>query len=350
MNRCAALVVALCCSTLPACRPTRIAAPYGVGQGPSVDALLAASAPKLQAVQVSEAKVVANRVLRGNLAFVAQAPARFRGTVGISGNELVTLAFSEAGYGLRYKLDAFPVGFYAGPPSSCAVEALIGIAIDEDDLVALVLGGAPVIAAPYRSAGKGWNSKLGVEVLELSNERYVEELHFVPSGRSWQFVAARLWERKPDGGRGRRLWSLAHEELERVGDTMLPARTRISAPGKRKENLVVINYRKRDTNPAFAAQAGGTAGNGGADDGGDVSPDEGGWGEDDSGGWEGAAPDDEGWEGGGAGPGVTKADAADQPAEPPAPPASEPPTKVPTVFVIDGAGLSARGDLCRTRP
>lgn len=341
MNRCAALVLALCCSTLPACKPTRIAAPYGPGQGPSIETLIAATTPKLQAIQVAEAKVVANRVLRGNLAFVAQAPARFRGTVGISGNELVTLAFTEAGYGLRYKLDAFPAGFYAGPPSSCAVEALLGIAIDEDALVALVLGGAPVIDAPYQSEPKGWNREIGAEVLVLSNARYVEELRFVPNGSVWQFAGARLWERKSDGGRGRQLWSLAQEGLERVGDTMLPTRTRISAPGKRKDNLVVINYRQRDTDPAFAKTSDDAGGEGGADGG---KPDDGGgWGEDDGGGWEGAE-NDEGWEGGGA-----EAAKPAEPAQPKPVPAepTKPRAKIPAVFVIDGAGLGDRGDLCR---
>ena len=43
-----------------------------------------------------------------------------------AGNELVSLAFHEGGYALRYKLDQFPQGFYHGPPHQCAVEAMIG--------------------------------------------------------------------------------------------------------------------------------------------------------------------------------------------------------------------------------
>ena len=120
-----AIVSLVLCATLGAssgCRVRKQPPPYAAGAGPTPELLLGLAAPQVKAMTVPDAKVIANRVLRGNLAFLAQAPARFRGSVQVSGNELVTLAFHEEGYALRYKLDAYPTGFYHGPPSPCAVE------------------------------------------------------------------------------------------------------------------------------------------------------------------------------------------------------------------------------------
>ncbi|MBL8946251.1 MAG: hypothetical protein JNK45_24010 [Myxococcales bacterium] len=326
-----------------ACKPRPTAAPYAPGQGPKAEALIAGAKPQLDAVAVPDAKVIANRVLRGNLAFLAQEPGRFRGSVQVSGNELVTLALTEEGYALRYKLDAFPTGFYHGPPSACAVEALLGVALDAEDLVALVLGGAPVIAEPYEIVEQGWDSAAGREAVTIRNGRFVQRLDFAKLGDTWQFAGSKLWQRKPDGSRGAWIWSLAHEDMARHGDAMLPARTRVLAPGKRKDNLLVIQYKSRDLDPAFAKQAGD---GGNTTDGG--NPTDGGTPTDDGGDdWGGA----DGWEGedGGAWEGAEGAEPKSDPApEPPAqPPAASPKTAAPKVFTIDGTGLGDRGDLCR---
>ncbi|HWB78770.1 MAG TPA: hypothetical protein VG755_27600 [Nannocystaceae bacterium] len=328
-----------------ACRPKPVDAPYAKGEAPTADELLARAAPQLPAIQVPQAKVIANRALRGNLAFLAQAPSRFRGTVGIAGNELVTLAFSEDGYALRYKLDAFPTGFYHGPPASCAVEALIGVAIDESDLVALVLGGAPVIEGPHTILQQRWDGVARHESLELANATHVQALYFRPIEGEWRFVGGQLWQRDANGGKGKRLWQLEHEGLAKTGDYVLPERTKITAPGKRRDNLVVIQYRDRELDPAFAKQSGGEGGasDGGKTDGGDdgTPTDEGGseWGGDD--GWEGEPGEN------------AEADPPAKPPEPEAPPAnadaqpSVDAQPVPKVFHVDATGLSDRGDLCR---
>ncbi|MFO0633698.1 MAG: hypothetical protein U0168_12680 [Nannocystaceae bacterium] len=325
------------------CGHKRISAPYAPGQGPRAQDLLALARPQLDAVAVPDAKVVANRVMRGNLAFLAQAPDRFRGSVQVSGNELVTLAATEVGYALRYKLDAFPAGFYHGPPSSCAIEALLGIAFDLDDLVALVLGGAPLLSEPRETLSQGWDTAGGYEALVVANDRYVESLHFRKQGDGWIYVGGKLWQRKPDGGKGTLLWTLEHEELERHADAVLPARTRIVAPAGKKQNQVVIHYKTRDLQPPFArtqpddgGDGGGSGGSGPSTTGNDTDGgDEGGddWGEDD-GGWENAEP--------AATPEPT---AAPAPTPPPATATAAP--TIPKAFVIDGGGMTDRGDLCR---
>ncbi len=341
----------------PACRPKAIDAPYADGKAPTPAELLARAAPQLPAIQVGQAKVVANRALRGNLAFLAQAPARFRGTVGIAGNELVTLSYTEEGYALRYKLDAFPSGFYHGPPSSCAVEALLGVAIDETDLVALVLGGAPVIEGPHEIVQQRWDRVAGHESLEIANAQHVQALYFRPIEGEWRFVGGALWQRGGDGKKGKRLWTLEHENLAEVGDVVLPERTKIVAPGKRKDNLVTIIYKDRELHPAFAEQAPSSDDGGGKDDG--APTNEGGdWGGGEAG-WE-----TEGGEGGWESEGDTEASGAppDAGAETPKPAPSNPgqaaapgdaaakPTAAPTipkVFHIEPTGLADRGDLCR---
>lgn len=327
------------------CGHKRVHAPYAPGQGPRAQDLLALARPQLEAVAVPDAKIVANRVLRGNLAFLAQSPDRFRGSVQVSGNELVTLAATEAGYALRYKLDAFPAGYYHGPPSSCAMEALLGIAFDVDDLVALVLGGAPLLAEPRETISQGWDTAGGYEALELGNDRYVESLHFRKQGDGWIYVGGKLWQRKPDGGKGTLLWTLEHEELERHADAILPVRTRIVAPAGKKQNQVVIHYKSRDLQPPFArtqpdtgGEGGASGGDGPATTGNDTDGGEGGgddWGEDD-GGWENAESQPE--------PAVAPEPAA-APEPPPATTTAAP--TIPKVFVIDGAGMTDRGDLCR---
>lgn len=366
---------------LAGCRHV-VPAPYARGQEPSPTALLDHTGAQLPALQVSKAKVVANRTQRGNLAFLAQAPGRFRGTVDVAGNELVTLAFHEEGYALRYKLDAFPQGFYSGPPSACAVEALLGVRFDTEGLVDLVLGGAPVIAGPHEVLEQEWDKRGGYERLVLANATLVQELRFGWVGNDWRVMGGQLWERTTTGERGRRLWTVEHLELQPAGNAWLPTKTKVSAPGKRRDDTVVISYKERDTDPAFAKQQGGGDGGDtgedpwGDDDGADGWDDEGGG--DGDGGWEdegAAAPtgedgsgaeDDGGWEDGA--PAATPAEgdatppgegspgdptaapkAAAAPPEPSttAPTAKPAPPKIPPQFQLDPEGLTVRGDLCR---
>lgn len=379
------LCLALGLFALAGCR-TMVPAPYGRGQAPSSAELLEHTGAQLPALQVSKAKVVANRTQRGNLAFLAQAPGRFRGTVDVAGNELVTLAFHEDGYALRYKLDAFPQGFYSGPPSACAVEALLGVSFDTEGLVDLVLGGAPVIPGPHEVLEQKWDKRGGYERLVLANATHVQELRFGWVGNDWRVVGGQLWERTTAGERGRRLWTVEHMELEPAGKAYLPSKTKVSAPGKRKDDTVVITYKERDPDPEFAKQLAGSEGGEtgddpwGDDDGGDGWEDDGGW-EDEGatppagggeGQSEGEAEDDGGWEDGAAPEGGTqpKGTAGGQPKEiaasestetsaapkpePSTPPsASAPPStspskpKIPPQFQLDPSGLTVRGDLCR---
>ncbi|MEM7155834.1 MAG: hypothetical protein AAF799_23490 [Myxococcota bacterium] len=362
---------------LAGCRH-KIPAPYARGQGPVASDLLARTGAQLPALQVSDATVVANRVARGNLAFIAEAPGRFRGTVGLAGNELVTLAFHEQGYALRYKMDAFPPGYYAGPPSDCAVQALLGVSFATEGLVDLVLGGAPVIEAPFEVRDQKWSSKGGYESLTIANDRLVQELRFGWVGNEWRVVGGQLWARNGDGV-GERYWTVEHVDLQAEGEVYLPKKTKVMTPGKRRDVTVVINYKKRDLDPAFAKnrkQAGGKGGDSDPfEEDGDPWEDEGDPWEDEGAEWE------DGAEAAGSaeapaegGPASTEA-TGDQPAEPgseasaaeqapppaeqapppaeqaPPPAAKEPepsgPPPIPPEFSLEPTGLTVRGDLCR---
>jgi hypothetical protein len=376
---------------LTGCR-SLVPAPYARGKAPSSAELLERTGAQLPALQVSKAKVVANRTQRGNLAFLAEAPGRFRGTVDVAGNELVTLAFHEQGYALRYKLDAFPEGFYAGPPSACAVEALLGVRFDTEGLVDLVLGGAPVIEGPHEVLEQKWDRRGGWERLVIANATLVQELRFGWVAGQWRVMGGQLWERQGKE-RGRRLWTVEHIDLEPEGNAYLPTKTKVSTPGKRRDDTVVISYKERDPDPAFAKREGDDTGDGGdtgddpwgEDDGGDPwEEEEGGWegeggqpaggeaeGDEDDGGWEGgedtagtpeaaAKPGEAPKTGDTAKPGeaTTPTDAA-QPGDT-TPPATQPtaarpkakPTKpatptIPPEFQLEPSGLTVRGDLCR---
>jgi hypothetical protein len=107
------------------------------------------------------------------------------------------------------------------------------------------------------------------------------------------------------------VWSLLHEDLRPVASTVLPASTRISRPDGRKDQKVSIKYRSQIPNPDLG-DAGATA----------DAEDEG-WEDEDT-----AAND----EGDGDGDSAAAAPA---------------PAKIPAQFMLDGAGLDPRGDLCR---
>lgn len=300
-----------------ACHAPAVAAPYAAGQAPSPEVLLAAVAPRISALQVSSAKVRINRSPQANLMFLAQKPGRFSGQVQIAGRELVSLAFSEDGYALRnVAADGLPTGYYAGPPADCAIRQLIGVPFAADELIALMLGGAPRIAGPFEVVEQRWDRKLGHEVLRLRTAGAEQELRFAWTDGAWWVAGSTLWLRGADG-RLTRVWSLLHEDLRRIDGTVLPSRTRISRPGGRREERVTITYRKQIPNPDL----------------GEAGPDSG---------------EDEGWEDEDTAAGADGEDGeTGEAAAAEAAPAPAPTSRVPPQFKLDSDGLTPRGDLCR---
>ena len=330
--------------SLSACRG--IDAPYAPGQKPSDTELIAATAPELETLQVPRAKVRQGAGPAANLMLVAQAPKRFSGTIQIAGNELVTLAVNEEAYGLRwiggrYGGEALTPGYYSGPPSRCAVATLLGVDLEPEAFVQLVLGGAPLIEVPRRVVGQRWDRKGGREHLVVRNEHLEQDLAFEWRSGAWQFVEASLWEL---GGADRDartwLWTISHEQLHEVSGHLLPKKTAIRQPGPKGRELVInVSYQKQIANPALGGElssdsppddAGGSGGRGDGDpaNAGDSWED---WDEDgEDGGWESAD---------GSGP---------APESEPGP-GPKPGHGIPPQFVGNPSGLPARGDLCAGR-
>ncbi|MFO7564294.1 MAG: hypothetical protein R6X02_16730 [Enhygromyxa sp.] len=306
--------------------------PYPPGKPPAVADLMAATAPGLRSIQVPRAKVRQGSAPAANLMIVAQAPARFAGTIQVSGNELVTLAVNEDEYGLRWLAgregESLAPGYYSGPPSRCAVATLLGVDLEPEAFVEMVLGGAPLIAGPHEVLDRKWDRRQGRELLTIANDRYRQELAFAWIDSRWQFAAATLWA--TSGGEPVWLWTISHEELHEVGGEILPAKTQIRRPkpSGRGELVVTVTYQKQIPNPSL---------------GGELPPDppideeqppNAGDTWDD---W-----DDEGWEDDGADP----SEAGAKPAAPDTPkPKSQPPT-IPPQFRGNPTGLVPRGDLC----
>ena len=307
----------------PACHPKAVEAPYASGQAPAAELLLAAASPRISSLQVSSAKVRIGRSPAANLMFLAQKPGRFSGQVQLAGRELVSLAFHEQGYALRnVAADGLPTGFYAGPPADCAIRQLIGVPFSASELIDLVLGGAPRIAGPVEVVEQRWDPRNGHEVLRLRTPRAEQELRFAWVSGAWWVAGSTLWSRDASG-KLTRVWSLLHEDLRPVGATVLPESTKISRPDGRRDQRVSISYRSQIPNPQL----------------GDATVSEAedeGWEDEDTA----AAGDDDG-DGDDGGDGGGWEDPSAAPATPVAP------AKIPAQFLLDGAGLRPRGDLCR---
>ncbi|NVB38125.1 hypothetical protein G6O69_09800 [Pseudenhygromyxa sp. WMMC2535] len=326
--------------------------PYSPAQKPAVEDLMAATAPTLEALQIPRAKVRRGGGPAATLMLVAQSPERFAGTVQVSGNELVSLAVNEDEYGLRWlggrdEEDAsLAPGYYSGPPSRCAVETLLGVDLEPDAFVSLLLGGAPLIDGPYEVSDRRWDRKLGRELLIIESDRYRQELRFAWAEGRWFFAGASTW-RLSAGGEPAWLWTISHESMHLVGGELIPEKTQLRRPKHRGRGEFVINvsYLKQVPNPAGLATQGPadpprelTDDSAGDDP---DEPDNAGdswdeWGDEDEGGWE---------EADGSGP----ADPDPDP-DPGTAPKPAPEREIPPAFRGNPTGLTPRGDLCAGRP
>lgn len=309
----AIVLVALLTTAAAGCRPPEVLPPYAQGQAPAPAALLARAQPHLKALQVPAAKIKVGRAPSGNLMFLAQKPGRFSGQIQVAGHEFVSLAFHEGGYALRnVAADNLPAGFYAGPPADCAIRRLLGVPFSAEELVALVLGGAPVLSPPHELVDQRWDARHGHEILRLRAPDYEQELRFAYVAGAWWPAGGTLWRRQ--GGELQRLWTIFHEGLHPVAGTVLPLRTRLAGPSTRKQDLVILTYNKQILDPDLGDSPAAAAG-----------------GEDDGGGWE---DEDTG--------GAEETGDGGEPAQP-----TPPVAQVPPQFMLDSAGLTPRGDLCR---
>ena len=218
------------------------------------------------------------------------------------------------------------------------------------EVIALILGGAPLLPEPREVVGQRWDRREGHEVLRLRNRQYEEEVTFRWLGDRWWASGATLWLRL-GGGEKLWLWTIAHEGPHLVDGRDMPSRTLITRPDARRKLKVTITYNRQEADPTF-----------------EVVGDDSGWGDD--GGWEDEeAGDDGGWEdeegaaatdaedaaaGSGGSPDASATTGA--PSRPPTATQPKPSTPkavsrpaIPPAFIVEGDGLPVRGDLCRSR-
>lgn len=328
--------------------------PYAKGDEPAVEELLAATEPPLQSIQVPRAKVRQGGGPAANLMLLAESPTRFAGTIQVSGQELVSLAVNEEEYGLRWigsrSVEGLTPGYYSGPPSRCAVEALLGVDLEPEAFVSLVLGGAPVIDPPHQVIDRGWDRKQGWELLTITNGEYEQRLGFAWIDGGWHFASSTLW--RITGGERRWLWTVRHESLRRVGGEVLPEKTEIRQPKPRGRGDLVLHvtYERQVANPSFGDELDSdpprddepaNAGDQWADD-------DGGWEDEDD--WEDAEADDSGAESpANASPDAPTSEAAAPASEPAEPEPTPEPAPIPDRFRGNPTGLKLRGDLCAGR-
>jgi hypothetical protein len=350
------------CAGLSGCAGKKVRAPYGTP--PTWAELERGTAPRVEALLLDDAKI-RRKGVGANLLVLAQRPSRFAATIQIAGQELVSVAAHEGGYTLRWSGDeGLAPGFYEGTDPACAIETLLGVELSADDLVTVLLGGAPLVG---RVAGEGsddpgalqirkqrWDRAApGHETIELVGNGFVQRLRFRWLGGAWVFAGTTIWRldtstpgATDEPPRARWLVTIEHEAFSKVEGVALPSRIVVAAPGpKGKREEISIVVRHADVDPEVLRAS--------ATDGGDDGwEDDGGWEDEDS---DGAVahevePD----------PSID-ATAPTDAVEPPETPSADAPTSardaapapqpgkpaLPRAFRLEPGGSRLRGDACR---
>jgi hypothetical protein len=165
----------------------------------------------------------------GRLRFAAEAP--LQGTVA-----------SLASDGARFELqDARDNRFLVGPAKGCNVARLIRIDLPPDDVVAVLLGGAPGLDGKPRSID--WDpTHGGRERVILDQPDGGHETLFL-DGREHRFDL--LGAERTDAG-GRALFRIQHDDWQDSGGVRLPRRTHVAEPPADVE--IWIRYKEQSPN------------------------------------------------------------------------------------------------------
>src|SRR5258706_8221548 len=137
-------------------------------------------------------------------------------------------------------LDAQHNRFLVGPARACNVARLIRVELEPAEVVAVLMGGAPLGGTP---AGVSWDpTHGGREVLELRlPDGGAEKVFLDARDRRWDVVAA---ERRDAAGK--LLWRLEHEDFAEHGGVRLPGKTYVEEPPHHAD--VRIRFRTSEPN------------------------------------------------------------------------------------------------------
>jgi len=326
-------LLALFAGLISGCHPKNVRAPYD-GAPPNPSALLRAEGSSITAIQVPRAKV-RQRAGSATLMFSAQRPDRFVGTVQLAGNELVSVALRPDRYELR-QISGRPSarGFYEGEPSPCAIAALLGVAMEPQALVSMLLGDAPVLVSASRSPGgdvQRWERAYpGHELLVLEDDNMRQELRFRWIAGAWRFAGTSVQRR--EGDRWERVFQIAHRDFEAFGDRQLATHIDVTSTDSNGEQQTVkIHLLDVIVDPAslVAGSTGTDANNNAHEQAAPIDRWDEDWGEEDQDRPQESGEDD-----------PTADEAAATASE------SETGASVPKIFFLSPAGLRSRGDLC----
>ena len=132
--------------------------------------------------------------------------------------------------------------FLAGEAAPCAIAQLIRLELRPATVVAVLVGGAPLLdGATWTEVG--WDeTRGGREVLTQKNAAgEVETIKLSSKDRLWDMVEAE--RRGPDG---KVMWRVEHEEFELVDGQRLPRKTTITQPTRDADTR--IRFRSRELN------------------------------------------------------------------------------------------------------
>lgn len=137
------------------------------------------------------------------------------------GGSLATLTADGQRFAL---LDVRNNRFLVGPATACNVARLIGLAIPPDDVVAVLMGGAPLAGT---IASVGWDPRDGGrEVLTLAlDDGGSERIELDARDHTWDVMRAERRDRA-----GKVLWRVANRDFKPVGDVRLPEVEDIQEP------------------------------------------------------------------------------------------------------------------------
>ncbi len=227
-----------------ACKP-RGGFHYPGGRTVPADRLSEVVGPRVSAVRVPLAKIRIGGH-RGRVSYLAEWPGRFRGTVTVAGNELLSLAFSEAGYQLVDKL-ADPPGYVEGTDARCAIARLLGVSLAPEAFVSLVCGGAPVAADvvfhPAGYDGRRQAERLRGVTAAGPTEVWIRPVSEAPDA-PWVLVGAVV----PAGGGGRA--EVLYGGWHTIEGVWFPTQWTARSPGTGKD--VHIRLDQVDLSPPWA--------------------------------------------------------------------------------------------------
>jgi hypothetical protein len=120
--------------------------------------------------------------------------------------------------------------FRTGPCTRSSIAQFFSVELEPDDFLHLAVGTPPVLAGATGTAT--WNSKTGLEEVELHAGTKTEKLSIDMNGGKLDVMSAEL----TDGGKLE--WSVTNADFVKVGDFRVPGKSHFKAPATQQDLIV----------------------------------------------------------------------------------------------------------------